>query len=82
MQHSAYNYHRRSCKNSKKRLSEALAKAKEFCKRRKIHEPGQGNNQIPQTGEVKSDAQHADPVVRQQANLFYLMHNSKCRTTQ
>jgi hypothetical protein len=71
-QHSAYNYHRRNCKRGKKRLSEALAKAKEFCKRRKTHEPDQGHSQIPQAGKVPLDAvQHANLVVRQRAILFY-----------
>jgi hypothetical protein len=40
-EHNRYNYHRRSCKTSKKRLSGALEKAKELWagrKRRRIHE--------------------------------------------
>jgi len=83
MQHNAYNYHRRSCKNGNKCLSEALTKAKEYFKRRKIHEPSQEHNQTPQTGEVILDtAQHVGLMVRWLFHATQLCSNSEYRTTQ
>ena len=57
-QHGPYNYHRRLCKTGNKRLSSALAKAKEIWssrKRRRIHETSQGENHWSPTAEQSAD---------------------------
>jgi len=46
--HNAYNYHLRTCKSGKKRLSGALAKARDAFssrKKRRLEESGQGGQE-------------------------------------
>jgi hypothetical protein len=76
-QHSAYNYHWRGCKNGKKRLSGALAKAKEAWidrKRRRIEVPGQVEARMPEMEEGSLDAQdHTDQLVRRRQVITILI---------